>query len=509
MTLVPTRGVPARAGAGLVLTFVLTLLAGVPARAAILSVNAGGDLQAALNAAQPGDVVVVQAGARFVGPFRLPAKPLGAVITVRSSATLPNRRITPLDAPLLPTLASGVIAAVLDGTGASNWRLDGLQFESVSNGQGEVVVLQDSINIYMDRLLIVAGDYGQKRGIRGNGRQITLTRSHIANIWRVGQDSQTFCAWDGAGPYTLTNNYLEAASENVMFGGADSLSPDRIPSDILIEGNQFSKRLEWKGQGKAVKNLFELKAARRVTIRGNNFERNWTDAQAGYGILLKAVNQDGGAPWTVLEDVIFEHNLVRDTENGFNINGNDYAQPSGRATRITIRNNLLLTTGVAFQLGGEIGQLTIDHNTVDQGYTLMSLYLGTVWNAGAPGPRPAQYAVEQLTYTNNLAPHNTYGVKGEGTGIGTPSLGGNVKAYTWTNDVLAGGAGYPYPVVTWLPAVADYRAQFRSDYTLIPTSTYRYQGTDGLDLGFDWVASATGTPNPVAPRNLRLSIGGS
>jgi hypothetical protein len=111
---------------------------------------------------------------------------------------------------------------------------------------GEVILLQDSINIYMDRLLIVGGVNGQKRGIRGNGQKITLTRSYIANIARASQDSQAFCAWDGAGPYTLTNNYLEAASENVMFGGADSKAPDRVPSDILIEGNHFTKRLEWK-----------------------------------------------------------------------------------------------------------------------------------------------------------------------------------------------------------------------------------------------------------------------
>ena len=507
MTLVPTRGVPARAGAGLVLTFVLTLMSGVPAGAATRYVNAGGNLQAALDAALSGDVIVVQAGARFVGPFRLPPKAGTAPITVRSAVTLPNRRITPLDAPLMPTLASDEIAAVLDGSGASNWRLDGLRFESVPNGQGEVIILQDSLNIYMDRLLIVAGEYGQKRGIRGNGRQITLTRSHIANIWRDGQDSQTFCAWDGAGPYTLTNNYLEAASENVMFGGADSQSLDRIPSDILIEGNQFTKRLEWKGQSKVVKNLFELKAARRITIRGNLFERNWTDAQTGFGILLKSVNQDGTAPWTVLEDVIFEHNVVRDTENGFNIMGNDYAQPSGRATRITIRNNLLLTPGVAFQLGGEIGQLTIDHNTIMQGYTLMSPYVGGVWNAGAPAPREAEYAVEQLTFTNNLAPHNEYGVKGQGSGIGTPTLVAHMRSYTWTNNALAGAAGYPYPIVTWMPTVDEFRAQFRADYSLTANSVFRRLGTDGLDLGFDWVSTGS-ADKPVAPRNLRLSTKG-
>ncbi|HTH04105.1 MAG TPA: hypothetical protein VL882_27720, partial [Vicinamibacterales bacterium] len=122
------------------------------ARAATTTVPAGADLQAALNAAQPGDVLVLQAGARYVGSFRLPGKAAGPVITIRSSATLPDRRITSQDANLLPTLASAVVSAVLDGTGAANWRLDGIRFESVSNGQGDVIVLQDSTNIYLDRI---------------------------------------------------------------------------------------------------------------------------------------------------------------------------------------------------------------------------------------------------------------------------------------------------------------------------------------------------------------------
>lgn len=465
--------------------------------AATIQVSAGADLQAALNAAQPGDVLVLQAGARFVGPFRLPVKVAGPVITIQSSAALPARRITPQDANLLPTLASPVVSAVLDATNAANWKLDGVRFETVSNGQGDVIVLQDSTNIYLDRILIVAGTYGQKRGVRGNGRQITLTRSYIANIWRVGQDSQAFCAWDGAGPYTIVDNYLEAASENVMFGGADSKSLDRVPSDILVQGNYFTKRLEWKGAGVAVKNLFELKSARRITIRGNLFERNWTDGQTGYGILMKAVNQDGTAPWSLLEDVLFEQNLVRDTENGFNLLGYDYAHPSGRVTRVTIRNNLIITPGVAFQAGGEIGELAIDHNTVDQGYTLMSIYNGTVWPAGTAASRPGRFAVEHLVYTNNLARHNEYGVKGQGTAVGTPSLTAYIVGFTWTNNVLAGGAGFPYPAITWLPTVADYNQSFDSDHRLVPGSPYIKAGTDGKDVGVDW-----GLPMPivVAPK---------
>ena len=96
------------------------------ALAATTIVAAGANLQAALNAAQPGDELVLQAGARFVGPFRLPAKAAGPVIMIRSSAALPNRRITPQDASLLPTLASPVVSAVLDGTGAANWNVSTL-----------------------------------------------------------------------------------------------------------------------------------------------------------------------------------------------------------------------------------------------------------------------------------------------------------------------------------------------------------------------------------------------
>ena len=249
------RRVPAVAGLGLPALAVFALLYAFesPAGAAtIFQVPAGGNLQAALNSAQPGDEIVVAAGARFVGAFHLPVKPAGPVITIRSSAALPARRLAPSDSGLLPTLASGSVEAALTAIGTANWKLDGIRFESNTNGEGNIIWLQDATNITLDRLLIVAGPQGQKRAVMGNGRQITLTRSHIANIWASGLDSQAFCAWDGAGPYTITNNYLEAASENVMFGGANSQSADRVPADILVEGNHFSKPLDWKGTPRAV-----------------------------------------------------------------------------------------------------------------------------------------------------------------------------------------------------------------------------------------------------------------
>jgi hypothetical protein len=470
----------------------LSVLIGSQADAAIISVRPGADLQSALDSAQPGDEIVLTAGGRYVGQFRLPRKPFGSVITIRSSAVLPARRITPADAALLPSIASGVAAEALLGEGASNWRLDGLKFESNSGGEGTIIALQDASNVTMDRLLIVAGEAGQKRAITGNGKQITLTRSYIANCWRTGQDSQAFAAWDGSGPYTISDNYLEAASENVLFGGADSAAADRIPADILVEGNHFSKQLSWKGTPKVVKNLFELKAARRATIRNNLFERNWTDGQSGTAILFTVRNQDGRSPWTVVEDVLFERNVIQDTEGVFAISGYDDENASGRATRITLRRNLAVASGNFLLVGGEVGTLTIDHNTVDQQGTFAVLFKGDVWTAGS-SRRSGRFAVESLTITNNLANHGLYGVFGEEAGIGTPALAGLTRSYVWMNNVLAGSAAreYEYPAVTWTPATSEHQLQFNADYSLRTESRYRKAATDGQDLG--WSGGPAGT----------------
>src|SRR5256885_9927066 len=56
-----------------------------PVHAKVIRVNAGGDLQAALDAVQPGDVLELHAGATFIGNFILPRKSGTAWIHVRSS----------------------------------------------------------------------------------------------------------------------------------------------------------------------------------------------------------------------------------------------------------------------------------------------------------------------------------------------------------------------------------------------------------------------------------------
>ena len=55
--------------------------------AATLTVNAGGDLQGAIDAARPGDTILIAAGAVFTGNYTLPDKGGSTYITIRSAAS--------------------------------------------------------------------------------------------------------------------------------------------------------------------------------------------------------------------------------------------------------------------------------------------------------------------------------------------------------------------------------------------------------------------------------------
>ena len=59
-------------------------------------------------------------------------------------------------------------------------------------------------------------------------------------------DTQAIGGWNGPGPYLIENNYLEAAGENVMFGGADPTIPNLVPSDITLRLNHLIKPRSWQ-----------------------------------------------------------------------------------------------------------------------------------------------------------------------------------------------------------------------------------------------------------------------
>ena len=234
------------------------------ASAATITVNAGGDLQAALNSAQPGDTILLQAGATWTGNYTLPPKSGTSFITVRSSASDtqlpgPGVRLTPGYFPLLPKIkGAGSSAAFKTATSAHHWRLQFLEIVGNAAGVGDVVRLGTGAeptlesqpqHIVLDRVYIHGHPtMGARRGVAVNGRNITIRESYISDIKSVGVDTQAICGWGGAGPFHIENNFLSAGAENILFGGADPVIPNLVPSDITIKRNLFTKDLSWRSE---------------------------------------------------------------------------------------------------------------------------------------------------------------------------------------------------------------------------------------------------------------------
>ena len=251
-------------GAGVVS---LGILLHAPAlQAATIQVRAGDNLQAAINAAQPGDILMLEAGATFTGNFVLPVKPGSEFVTIRTAEGGPTgaypsaiARILPTHAPNLAKIRSGnSLPAIATVPGSHHWRLLLLEFFANREGYGEIIQLGDGSraqntlamvphNFELDRLYI-HGDpnAGQKRGIALNAASVTIRNCHISDIKGVGFDTQAIGGWNGPGPFVIENNFLEGAGENLMLGGADPGIPNLVPTGVTVRYNYFTKPMSWR-----------------------------------------------------------------------------------------------------------------------------------------------------------------------------------------------------------------------------------------------------------------------
>src|SRR3954469_1440938 len=234
------------------------------AESATLTVSAGGNLQAAIDAARPGDTILLQAGAVFTGEYTLPAKGGTSFITIRSAAAdsaLPaaGARITPSFAPSLAQIRATQFGPAFKTIGAASyWRLMFLEIVPASSSTvGNLIELggltfeQTALStvphhLVVDRCYIHGNPaWQQRRAIALNSGDTQILNSYIADIKSQFYDAQAIAGWNGPGPYLIENNYLEATTENIMFGGADPGIPNLVPSNITIRRNVISKPLAW------------------------------------------------------------------------------------------------------------------------------------------------------------------------------------------------------------------------------------------------------------------------
>ena len=73
-----------------------------------------------------------------------------------------------------------------------------------------------------------------------------MINSYVSECKAIGQDSQAISGFNGPGNYLIENNYLEGATENVLFGGADPTIPNLVTSNITFRRNYLRKPLAWR-----------------------------------------------------------------------------------------------------------------------------------------------------------------------------------------------------------------------------------------------------------------------
>jgi hypothetical protein len=475
------------------------------------------ELQAAINRAKPGDEIILEAGQNYTGSFTLPEKAGDGWIIIRSSRVdqLPGEgnRVGPEHAATMPKLlAPGNNAAVIaTEPSAHHYRFIGIEMSVAPTVtmMGDLIKLGDSSqaqstlesvphDLIIDRCYIHGRpDLPLKRAVALNSARTSVIDSYISDVHVVGQDTQAIAGWNGPGPFKIVGNYLEAAGENIMFGGSQTRIPNLVPEDIEIRRNHFFKPLSWrvgdpayKGTRWTVKNLFELKNARRVLVDGNLFENCWLDGQTGVAVLIKTSNQNSGQPWHITEDVIFTNNIVRHAAGGITLLGRSQPE-TGNTRRIKIANNLFedisatwgRNMGRLFQILDGVDYVTIDHNTCFQTAHLIA----------AGGQMPSQ----GLVFTNNIARHNAYGIKGDGASTGNDTINKFFPGSVFRKNAITGGKGAVYPSENFFPA----------DMPELPSAgsrsaASRHFGTDGKGIGCD-IEALQAAMGPLYSARLR------
>jgi hypothetical protein len=474
-----------------------------------IHVPPGGDLQSALNTARLGDLITLAAGATYPGPFLLPKKEGTGWLVIRTEtadARLESGgslRVNPARAPLMPHLVAPRGAIISLAPGAHHYRFIGVEVSPAPGTFAHNLIApvaeprsdtDQSHHLIFDRCYL-HGDpaKGSRRSIALNGQHLAVIHSYVSDFKEVGADSQALAGWNGSGPIRIVDNYLEGGAENVMFGGADPVIPGLVPSDIEIRGNTFAKNPQWipgnskyDGSRWTMKNLLELKNARRVLVEANVFED-----YDGFAIVITPRNQSGTAPWSTVEDVTIRHNWIRRVSSVLNISGYDEYHSSRPTDRITVEDNIaesLSNIGPPNPKMILINQapdnVTIRHNTILTPPGRGSSYLIF---ANATQKKGSAFA-----FTDNIVQLGTYGLGAENPPLGTSGgtlLDGHFRRWTFSRNILIntqGASPSTYPAgqywVSSLGAVG-FHDPARTDFRLSPKSPYKGRGPNGSDPG--------------------------
>jgi len=252
--------------------------------ASVIHVPSGADLQAAINAAKPGDTITLEPGQTYTGNFHLIRKSGTGYLAITTSqpTDLPpdGQRIAPSFASKLPKIVTpnGSPAISVDSY-ANHYLLKGIEITTHGVGVAEALIsvtgapAGPAFDIVLEQLYI-HGDAtsGSTRGIALNSASTTIRDCYISDIKSAGAVSQAIAGWDGPGPFTIENNYIESSGQNIVFGEMPPRRAGTVPSGISIQRNTLAKPVSAHGVAWKYSSLVQLSNAEGVTILRNTFE---------------------------------------------------------------------------------------------------------------------------------------------------------------------------------------------------------------------------------------------
>ena len=452
----------------------------------IIRVPPGGNAQAAIEQANGGDIVELQAGAVYSGTINLPNKPLTDFVTIQSSAVsdLPvGKRVSPAQRGSMATIAPGILTqpAISATHGANHYRFVGIEFGPTTKGYFNIIQIgtgnensTDELphHIEFDRVYVHGHPAdGQRRGIAANGRFIKIANSYLSDFKRKGEESQAIAVWAADGPMEIVNNYLEAAAENILFGGAESRL-GIIPGNAVVRDNWMNKPVEWRNTDWVVKNFLEVKSGKNIKIENNLMTNNWQMAQEGTGVLFRTADDSGKQ--AVVEDIEFTNNIIRGSSSAVNIFGGE-----GKGGRnLTIRNNVFEDISAA-RYGGRgyfIKSTTFD-NVVIENNTV--IHDGSITVAYGD-------AIKGFIFRNNIVFNNEYGFFGDDVGVGRPAIARYFPQSVITNNIIVGGSASVYGENNFYPrsiGQIGFTDVGKSDYRLRVDSAFLKKGFNGNQIG--------------------------
>jgi len=428
------------------------------------------DCQPAIEAAEPGDVISIDAG--FIcSPISLPNKgdPNSTDFVVIQTANLnllppEGQRITETDHPNLAVIQTADKPAITTVSYAHHYYFVGIEIrlDPQYTGINRCLV---NFNTWSDDVTHLAHDFVLARsyihagpqqeeniGVLLNAGRISIVDSVISEIHMIGGGGAGIMGFSlGAGPFNITNNLISSAGAAFHLGAKDSNLIDLIPSDVVFSQNILTKSLTWRQPitdlaGKVghwgISGAINLESAQRILMTQNLIENYWIQ-DAEYNVSMIFFNpssyNDGTAGsdhyWNRVQDVTFYNNVIRHGPSAMAISYQDPSDAQVIAQRLDIEYNTIYdigsswgkAEGLLYLSGQAQGPVEFNQNTMldsdDTGPNLIWASTGGLYG--------------QFIFTNNLTYDAIGGIIDPALGTGAPTLAQNFPGIIFKGNILA------------------------------------------------------------------------